>query len=256
MTTNNDLERLVITALHHHAEEAMNGTDTSTQLRDFLDSSDQEAARRRKWAIGALAAAVAVLAALAWWPGFGGPDAAPDPIAPTPELNSAEQLASEFVTAYFAFDRDLAASYVDDNATLTIGSVIGQDGWLRYNRMGEASGLDGTVDQCNQTQELASGGAEVGCLFTYHDLGSEQLGRGPWAEKVFNVTIEEGKVVDALMFEGLSLAEYEDEMYNPFMNWMSEAHPKDPARFDSWDSPDITEAQFRKIAGSLESPCE
>lgn len=81
--TASDLERRLTDLLHQHAEEAMNRTDTATELNRFQDRVDQDhrgrSRRRAGTAAAALSAAAVVVGAL--WFGFG-QEESPAPVNP------------------------------------------------------------------------------------------------------------------------------------------------------------------------------
>ena len=75
-------------------------------------------------------------------------------------------------------------------------------------------------------------------------LRSDQLGRGPYDNSLFMVTVENGKVVDAsLNFSGVSNG-YDDEMWHPFEAWMDEQHPEDDELMNAFWDPASTKAEI------------
>lgn len=85
--TASDVERRLTAVLNRHAEDAMNQTDTVTELNRFQNRVDQDArgrGRRRAGTTAVLLTAAAVSVG-ALWLGFGqGESAAPPPAAPSP----------------------------------------------------------------------------------------------------------------------------------------------------------------------------
>lgn len=232
--TTSEIERLLTATLHAHAEDAMNHTDTQTQL----ETLHRESARhpRADWAVGALVAAAAVVAAAVWWQGT---HDAPviEPAAPVDVPTQAEQVATDFVEAWGDFDRPRLASYIADGATLKLGPVTGNpDGWRLENRFDQAAGFAMQQLECSETYSPGDT-IQVGCAFKLHMLGSDQLGRGPFDNSLFIVTVENGKVVDAsLNFSGAGNG-YDDEMLHPFEAWMDAQHPEDDEVMSAfWDA--------------------
>lgn len=226
------LEHLITAALHDHAEEAMSRTDTESELRQMLDVGDELSRRRhRQWAVGGLVAAAAVVSGALLWPTGNGPDFATNPPAPTSPttstspLNADEQLAHDFVSAYAGFDRQLAASFVGDDATLGLRSTWGKNGWLRQNRLDEAMGAELRIDGCFQTETLTPDGTQVGCLYSFNILGLDEFGRGPYPGNLYTVTVRGGRVVDFVESAGAN--DYDEEAWDPFWAWIEDTHASD-----------------------------
>ena len=222
-----ELERRLADRLHRRAEKAMDGTNTEEELDRFLEDTGRSARRRRRTRVAGGLAAVAALAALVvWHPDLGANKADPDPA--TPERR-AEQTAAAFVQAYGAFDRDRAASYLADDAALTIWTDRdGNDHWKRGNRWLEAAGARVVLDKCDA---LWTAGTEtyVSCVYDLHALGSERLGRGPYPDNTFSLTVDHARIVDASMELASRSNGFYEEMWRPFAAWVTRTHP-DAAR--------------------------
>ena len=191
-----EIERLMTRALRADAEDAMNRTDTRAELHTFVRETQRDTRRRRvAWAGGAVAAAAAVTAVVVIV--TGGEQPAIEPAAPVDQPTEAEQVATDFVEAYADFDRDLAASYLADDATVTLrGEPKGPDGWLVRNRWDQATALDLQLDQCFE-HGTAAVGTYVTCPYAIHRMHSAELGRGPFGNNIFELTIKDDKIVDA-----------------------------------------------------------
>lgn len=245
--TTTEIERLVIAALNERAETTMKETNTAQELdRLHIGAEEMEHRGRRPWTGLAIAAAVVLIAGLVWWQNTGDPDAVPDPVEPVVELNASEQIAHDFVTAFFAYDRDLVASHLAEDARLTIGMRLGQDGWVTYNHFLESTFNQGIIEQCYQTQELTPDGARVGCLFDSHAYGSDQLDRGPYSDNFFDVTIKDNQVVDAWITWADSRNGFEEGMLQPIMTWLETTHPEDAAVMAAWEKPESTPAEVEE----------
>lgn len=237
--TPSGVERRLATVLQQHAEDAMNSTNTEEQLgRLLLDTERQTRRRRRAWtAAGVVAVAAAAL--VAWSPELGNRKADP---APVDDEQRAEQTATEFVRAYADFDRDRAASYLSDDADLTIWTdELGNDHWRRGNRWLEATSTEVILDKCAAL--WSSGGATyVSCVFDVHSLGSDELGLGPYPDNTFSLTVTDGAIVDASMDLPTRTNGFAEEMWQPFASWVSRTHPADaPVMYH--DYPDLNFAE-------------
>lgn len=220
--TTSDLERRLTALLQQHAEDAMNTTKTEERLQRLLDETEKDTRRRRRrWTGGALVAAAAAGAIIVWVSGVGD-----DPeTGTTPEVATAtaedEAVATAFLDAYRAWDRERAASYVADPAFV---EALDR-GWMRWS---EAVGFTLLVDSCEEGGSSATV-TRVQCAFDYHALGSDELGLGPFSDNVFSISIRDGEIVTAneeleFMSNGFS-----EQMWEPFGAWVSRAYPEDAA---------------------------
>jgi hypothetical protein len=174
--TTSQIERLLTATLHAHAEDAMNHTDTQTQL----ETLHRESARhpRADRVVSALVAAAAVIAAVVWWQGTRDASVV-EPAPPVDAPTQAEQVATDFVEAWGDFDRARLASYIADGATLQLGPLPGDpDGWRLENRFDQAVGFAMEQQECTETFG-SKDEIQVNCAFKLHMLRSDQLGRGP-----------------------------------------------------------------------------
>ena len=222
-----DLERRLGDVLQRHAEDAMNSTNTEEQLgRLVADTTRSKRRRRRTWIAGGLVAVAATAALILWGPDLGTDKADPDPVNPE---QRAEQTATAFVEAYADFDRARAASYLAPDAALTIWTdELGNDHWQRGNRWLQASGAQVLLDKC---QALWTSGPEtyVSCVYDLHALGSRELGRGPYPDNTFSLTVKNGEIVDASMELASRTNGFYDEMWRPFATWVRRTYPADAA---------------------------
>jgi hypothetical protein len=240
------LEHRITAALHDHAEEAMSRTDTESELREMLHHGSHTIQRRnRRWAVGGLVAAALVAAGAVLWPAGHETRSATSPTTPSTSvtpMNADEQLAHDFVSAYAAFDRRRAASFVGDDATLTLGGMWGPEGWQRENRLGEALSFDTHIDGCFQTETLNPSGTEVGCLYTLDLLGLAELGRGPFPGNLFTVTVRDGTVVDLVGSAGAN--DYYEVGWDPFWAWIQDQHASQVPALQEVEDPDSTQKEF------------
>ena len=135
----------------------------------------------------------------------------------------AEEVATDFVEAYGAFDVERAMTYLAEDATI---SVLGEQddprlliSWLK------ATGYEQIVDPCEQVGNSAS--SSVHCTFAFHGLRSGEIGRGPFGGSSFDLVVRDGKIVEAS--QTWEIEKFSPQVWEPFANWVSTAHPKDAA---------------------------
>ena len=69
----------------------------------------------------------------------------------------------------------------------------------------------------------------MSCVFDLQGLGSEQLGRGPYPDNTFSLTVNDGEIVDASMELASRTNGFYEEMWRPFARWVARTHPADAA---------------------------
>jgi len=146
--------------------------------------------------------------------------------APAAEAN-AEEIATDFLgAAYGAFDAKGAMAYVADDADLDLtGLGVADTAGLRLLlAFWEATGYEQILDPCEVTGSSADGTA-VRCTFDFHAIRSDEIGLGPYSGNHFDLTVHDGKVVEAS--QSFEIAEFSPQMWEPFAAWVSETHPKD-----------------------------
>lgn len=248
-----EIERVVAEALQSDAEDAMSRTDTTEQLQSFYEASRRrdERGRRRLRVAGALAAGVAVAAVAVVFSLPGGDGGTAPPVGPPTKVErvtEAEQVAGDFIRSLAGFDRNRAATYVAPGARLGLGNVMGNDtyddAWRLRNRWDEATGWKVVdVAGCHETSVRTSG-IDVRCVFSAHQLGSDQLGRGPFGGNVLAVTVRDGMlVVDARLTTAHDTSGFSDTMWDPFWAWMGRTHPNDESRMAAFEKPHASAAR-------------
>ena len=225
--TTSEVERRLAAVLQRHAEDAMNSTNTEEQLGRLLVDTERSKRRRRKtWIAGGLVVAAAAAALIVWRPDLGSDRADPKPVD---EEQRAEQTSTSFVEAYADFDPDRAATYLADDAALTIWTdELGDDHWRRGLRWLQASGAQIMLDKC-QALWTSGPATYVSCVYDLHGLGSEELGRGPYPDNTFSFTVEDGEIVDASMELASRTNGFYEEMWRPFGAWVKRTYPADAA---------------------------
>jgi hypothetical protein len=188
-----------------------------------------------KQKVGALVVAAAIGLAACSAPGGtlrgeNGTTAGP---AEAPET-SAEEVAMSFLEAYGAFDLEKATTYLAADADIEdlIESVgaSGVEGALEEFRLLlsllEAQGYKQKLDSCEELGSAASG-TSLRCMFDFHLLRSDEIGRGPFSGSSFLLTVRDGEIVQAV--KNFAIGEFSPQMWEPFANWVSKTHPKDVA---------------------------
>ena len=155
---------------------------------------------------------------------------------------TAEEVATGFVEAYGAFDVEQAMTYLADDATI---AVLGaQDDLRLLSSWLEATGYQQIVDRCEGVGNSASG--SIRCTFAFHALRSGELGRGPFGGSSFDLVVRDGKIVEAS--QTWEIEKFSPQVWEPFANWVSKAHPKDAAvmyQDDSHSGVRLTEESIR-----------
>jgi hypothetical protein len=208
---------------------------TTKQMEPDVDAWREQEGRQRKSSrnkrIGAFAVAAAIgLAAVALIistrVGMNAKTPANQPPTVAPVDVKAQEVAKGFLEAYGAFDADRAITYLADDADL---SALGLEGTREFRlllSLDEASGYKQMIKSCEETGSFASD-TDVRCTFDFHDIRSDEIGRGPYSGSYFDLTVRDGKIVRAS--EYLEIAEFSPQMWEPFANWVSKNYPKDAA---------------------------
>jgi hypothetical protein len=140
-----------------------------------------------------------------------------------PANNQAEGVATGFLEAYGAFDVEQARTYLADDAT--IASMTAQDDLRLLLSYLEATGYQQILNSCEEVGNAGSG--NVRCTFRFHALRSSEIGRGPFGGSSFELVVRDGKVVRARQI--WEIEKFSPQVWEPFANWVSKAHPKDAA---------------------------
>ena len=213
---------------------------TTKQVEPDLDAwREQEkrqrtASRNKKLGGFAVAAAIGLVAGVAILGTRADPNATPGPGVDPADVTPEEQVATDFVEAYGAFDADQAISYLAEDADISelmksVGAQ-GVEGTLEEFRLLisllEAQRYQQRLDHCEETGTL-SFGTNVRCTIDFHLFGSGGLGRDPYGGSAFDLTIRDGEIAGASMF--FETDRFSPEMWEPFAEWVSANHPEDAA---------------------------
>ena len=136
----------------------------------------------------------------------------------------AEEVATGFLEAYGALDAGRAMTYLADDAS--IASMGAEDDLGLLLSFLAAQGYKQILGPC---EELVSGsfGTDLRCAFDFHAIRSDEIGRGPFSGSSFDLTVRDGKVVEAS--QDWNTDKFSHQMWEPFNDWVSTAHPKDAA---------------------------
>jgi hypothetical protein len=152
---------------------------------------------------------------------------------------SAQEVATDFLQAYGALDAEQAITHLADDADVSqmIGSVGASGGTLddfrRLVSWLEAEGYEQTLRSCEELVSSAFG-TYVRCMFDFHAIRSDEIGRGPFSGSYFDLTVRGGKVVRAS--QTWATGQFSAQMWEPFAHWVSKAHKKDAAVMYEGDS--------------------
>lgn len=224
--TIHDFERRLTDLLQERAEGAMEQTKPQEQLSSLLAEGQRDVQRRRRWIVGGAAAVAAAAVAIAV--GVTQQDdeqAPPSPIDPvgTPDPLSAA-IATVFIDHTYDYQLDGVVSMMSGDVAIDDAASV--DAWVADFAWREAAGFSLADLSCREGSTTAEGTA-VRCSFTYHALGSEQLGRIPFGENTFDVVVRDSQIVR--IDETLTFIEngFSDQMWEPFADWVKDRHPAD-----------------------------
>ena len=209
----------------------MNRTDTRAQLKTFQNGLGPDRRRRLLWGAGALAvaAAVAVAVILANTLGNDSPTSATD-LAEQPRVVEPVEVATGFMEALAAYDRDRVASYLAEGITFVLWTSPPDAGSINEEiQWSEAAGVEILPGSCEAGPSAAEG-TPVVCPFDFHALGSAELDRGPYDANEFSFTVLDGKIIQTDNLVAFATNGFSDEMWEPFAAWVSTTYPKDSAQ--------------------------
>ena len=136
---------------------------------------------------------------------------------------SAMEVATGFLEAFGALDVERAMTYLADDATI---ASMGADDDLRLLISWlEATGYRQILNSCEQGGAAAPG--SIRCTYDFHALRSGEIGRGPYGGSSFDLTVRNGKIVQAA--QNWEIEKFSPQVWEPFANWVSKAYPKDAA---------------------------
>ncbi len=87
----------------------------------------------------------------------------------------------------------------------------------------EAQGYEQMVQPCEELGSSAAG-ATLRCTFDFHDLGSDEIGLGPYTGSSFDLTVRDGEIVEP---RRPGAGRVSPQMWEPFASWVSTRYPED-----------------------------
>jgi hypothetical protein len=148
----------------------------------------------------------------------------------TPE-EGAEEIAMGFVNAYGAFDADRLETYLSDDAVFVGPSALlprtPEERRLAMSML-EAVRYKQPIVRCGRPDNsLSATGTRIRCTFDFQALRSDEIALGPYRGSYFDLTVRDGKIVQARL--QLALQEFFPQMWKPFETWVSREYPEDVA---------------------------
>jgi hypothetical protein len=187
--------------------------------------------RQRRWSggkrIGAFAAAAVALLLIGALAGCQSGEEAPA----TDQTPLAAEAPENTAMTYLADDATIASIGAQDDLRLLIAYL-------------EATGYEQILDSCEELGNSGSG--SVRCTFDFHALRSGEIGRGPFGGSSFDLVVRDGEIVQAS--QNWEIDKFSPQMWEPFANWVSKAHPKDAAAMyddETYSNVRLTEESIR-----------
>lgn len=145
---------------------------------------------------------------------------------------TAEEVASGFQEAYGAFDAERAIAYLAEDAdirglieSVNPGQVEGtQDEFRLLLAWLQAMGYKQVLHPCGELISSATG-TKLRCLFDFHGIRSDEIGRGPYRGSFFTFTVEHGRIIEAA--KHFETEEFSGQMWEPFSSWVFETYYED-----------------------------
>jgi hypothetical protein len=226
-----ELERRLGEVLRQRAEDAMNTTDTQSQLETLeRDLARARPRTRTRWVVAA--AAAAVVAALVVVE-VRGDDRSTTPAGPV-DVGAATEVAADFMDALAAYDAERAVSYLAEDAGIELRtSTVDANSMGPHLRWTRAVGFRLLPGRC-ELESFSAPAATIACSYDAHGLGSERLGRGPFTDNVLRLIVVDDEVASGA--EELGSDEFEVKVWEPFVAWLV-SNRADDAAFMFADSP-------------------
>jgi hypothetical protein len=216
----------------------MEGTTAEEMPPSPVSEPSGGPSRGRYRIAGGLLAVAAVVAVTAWitaWIVRGDTEPARQPV----DDSHAEAVAVGFMEAAHAYNLDHAVSLVAEDAKLN--DAVDIDDWRDGLAWDEALRFSLADLSCREGKTTSAGTA-VQCSYSFHALGSEELGRGPYGGGVANLVVRDGKVTSLEEDWPFLTNGFSDEMWEPFEAWVYQQDP-DAARILYHAPPEPTAAE-------------
>ena len=85
-------------------------------------------------------------------------------------------------------------------------------------------GYEQMLDPCRVTGTSANG-TQVRCPFDFHNIRSDEIGRGPYHGSYWDITVTDGAISYA--HQDWEIERFSPEMWKPFADWVRETSRKD-----------------------------
>ena len=152
---------------------------------------------------------------------------------------AAEQVATDFLQAFAAFDAEAAGAYLATGASTE--HVINQDvaDYREAIALFQAWGYEQELGPCRQSGATATG-LHVHCPFAFQLLGSRELGLGPYDQNYFTVTVDDASGMITRVSSSWRDADFSREVTDPFSEWATSTHPDEVEVMTEVDRPALT----------------
>lgn len=220
--TGPDLEGRLAELLLERAEGAMQATQTQEKLTELLSGHSR---RPRRWVAGTVAVAAAAAVVVSAWLVRGDQPTTPAPASPTRDV--AESVATDYLEALYRYDLKTAEAQLADGAVIDGSADL--DEWRRGAAWLRAAGMWLVGHEC-EADATSAAGTPVHCAFELHGLGSERLGRGPFADNTLDLMVVDARITTATEEWPYTQNGFAVNAWEPFSSWISVNHP-DRARY-------------------------
>ena len=201
---------------------------TEPDVDSWKDQERRQRKANRNKKLGAIAVAAAIaVVAVAWIVGTRGWQDTTTPANPPTVTPTPKEVATDFVEAFGAFDADRAISYLADDADLlpfmTHVGIRDAEGTLDEFRLlvssWQAQGYKQMFDSCEELESARPGDpaaldTQVRCTFDFHNLGSDEIGLGPYGGSYFFLNVRDGEIIRAS--QHWDVTEFAPEVWRPF----------------------------------------
>ena len=89
-----------------------------------------------------------------------------------------------------------------------------------------ARGADWIVEDCER-HDVTDAGINFQCGYAFHAFGSDAIGLGPYGGNHLDITVRDGKIVEAVEVVDPNTNGLGPEMWYPFARWLVANHPDD-----------------------------
>ena len=152
---------------------------------------------------------------------------------------TAERVAADFLHAFGAFDAETAGGYLADGATTDAIVAEEVQDYRQAIALYQAWGYEQQIGTCQQVDATPTA-LNVRCAFTYHLLGSNELGFGPFEGSEFAVTVDNASGLITDVFNEWNRDQFMRQVGDAFTEWLTTTHPEAAATMSAGDTPALT----------------